>query len=254
MQLQSSAPTNMLISDDLVEWANGVVTNPTIQGKIVPASSSDGSTFYALASTKGIDVEGSIIDASNRENVEIAEVDMYDDENTYFVVLPLYILATEETNKANDLELYLENFTVTTSTNHLEKVARVSITQVKIAGDALCTSNTGLITVNPDTGELTAANGELEVVSTEMYRFDAVTSVKPIESVDHGTPTLVATDPSITTSTQPEPTCFVVDKDGAFYTTIIVRIWLEGQHPNCINAAAGETINVSLGWRVKDQA
>ena len=166
------------------------------------------------------------------------------------VELPLYIKATEDTSKVGDLELYLDGFEVTSTTHNLEKIVRISVTQVTPYGGA---NVTGVVTVNDQGQVLDSASHVLTESAAKIYKYDTVTAVKPIESVTVNTPTLASTDPALDYETDENPTLFTVDKDGEHYTTIIVRIWLEGQHEKCINVAAGETVSVSLEWRVKEQ-
>ena len=69
ISLKNTAPTNMLISVDASNWENGVTASafidPTI-GTISPASTVDGKNFFAIASTEGIDIDGSIRRPGNR--------------------------------------------------------------------------------------------------------------------------------------------------------------------------------------------
>jgi len=250
MELQSSAPTNMLISNNTIDWANGVMSSTDVSGGFAPASSVDGKTFYALASTEGIAETGSVVDNTNIAEVELASVPRVEDENVYYVELPLYIKATEDTSKPNDLQLFLDEFTVSSTNHNLEKTTRISITQVTPYGGA---NETGPVTINNQGQVLDSESHVLTETTAKVYKYDTVTAVKPVESVSEGTPTLASTDPALDIEDDEDVTVFTVDKDGEYYTTIIVRIWFEGQHEKCINVAAGETVNVSLKWRVKQQ-
>jgi len=258
MELLSSAPTNMTISNDTEHWANGVITNTNISGGFSPSSSTDGKTFFALANTDGIEVEGSIIDddpngINNINDVELAQVNRVEDDNTYYVAFPLYIKAMEDNTKVNDLQLYLDSLTISSTEHNLQKVARVSFTVVTPFEGAVASKNTGVVTVN-DNGTIQDSSSNLLTESSPIiYKYDSQ-EVDPISSVNgSGTPTLAGSDPAKMVDTDDDPTCFVVDRDGVYYTTIIVRIWLEGQHTSCINVTAGETISVSLVWKVKDE-
>lgn len=248
MTVTSTAPTNMLISVDAVHWENGVTANTAVSGGFSPASTVDGKTFFALAATDGIAVTGDIVRENgvnpNIGEVQLAQVNRVADSNTYYAEVALYIKAGEQTGLTEDLELYLKRMTVeTASLTDIANCVRVSITS---AG-----RNTGVVTINADG---TVQDGESNILSETdaiIYKYDTVTGVSPISAVDgEGTPTL-ADDTAIAPGGSTD-TCFTVDYTGAQYTTVIVRIWLEGQHEACVNEISGESITVGLEWEASN--
>lgn len=241
MSVTSTAPTNMLISVDANVWENGVTANTAVAGGFSPASTVNGTTFFALAATDGIDVTGGIVNNGNRGEVRLAQVNRVADVNVYYAEVALYVKAGEQTSLAEDLQMYLKSMTVnTTSATDIANCVRVSVTSTT-------TRNTGVVTINDNGTVQDSGSNILSESSAVIYKYDAVTGVSPISAVDGGgTPTLAGTDPALAPGDT--TTCFTVDYTGAAYTTVIVRVWLEGQHEACINEIAGETITVGLEW------
>ena len=251
MTVTSTAPTNMLISVDAVHWENGVTANTAVSGGFSPASTVDGKTFFALAATDGIAVTGDIVRENgvnpNIGEVQLAQVNRVADSNTYYAEVALYIKAGEQTGLTEDLELYLKSMTVeTASLTDIANCVRVSITS---AGQY--TETAGAVTSFAADG--TPMVGETPLVETTavIYKYDTVTAVSPVSAVNGaGTPTLTADTarvPGDNTATR-----FTVDYTGAKYTTVIVRIWLEGQHEACVNEISGESITVGLEWEASN--
>jgi len=254
MNLETTAPTNMLIAkedpENPLSWSNGITAVTLVPGGFMPSSTNDGTHFFALASTSGISSLGGIISAVNRTDTRLASVGRKDVANTYYAEFALYVKASEQTNLTEDLEMALQSFTVSTTEHDLQNCVRVSVTELG--------TNTGEVGFN-DNGRVFNLDGEGEITgdelvasgSTYVYKFDTSTTVKPIVSVDgNGVPTLADEDPAIAAGD--DTVCYTVDYQGNDYTTIIVRIWLEGQHAACINQTSGETVNVSLNWKVKE--
>ena len=253
MTLDTTAPTNMLISVDPTvdsNWKNGitfVVISPT---EYMPSSSTNGKDFFAITSSDGIEETGGTIDELNRTVVQLAKVDRYDEDNTYYTEFALYIKAGLQPDIASNLELALRSFTVTETEHHLEKTVRVSVCTVDPYESAVTEGNTGKVTINQD-GTVEDSEGHTLTQSTPIiYKYDTTTEVSPIASLsggNTGTATL-GEDNAIAAGTNQK--CFEVDYTAEYYTTIIVRIWFEGQHEDCINEATNENVNVTLNWRV----
>lgn len=246
MTVTSTAPTNMLISVDAVNFENGVTANTAVAGGFSPASTVNGKTFFALAATDGIDVDGDIVRdgvGENIEKVQLAQVNRVEDANVYYAEVALYVKAGEQTSLSEDLTMYLKRMTVeTTSSTDIANCVRVSVTS---AG-----RNTGAVTSFAADG--TPMVGETPLVETAavIYKYDTVTGVSPISAVNgEGTPTLTADTARVPGDTT---TCFEVDYHGVAYTTVIVRIWLEGQHEACVNEISGESITVGLEWEASN--
>ena len=138
----------------------------------------------------------------------------------------------------------MERLTVTTEgATNIAKCVRVSVTSIT-------TRDTGVVVINDDGTVETEGGDPLTETAAVVYKFDTVTAVSPISAVAAGTPTLAPEDPAIAAGTT--TTCFTVDYTGAHYTTVIVRIWLEGQHPDCVNAITGETVTIGLDWQASN--
>lgn len=253
----ATAPSNMLISKDAVNWGSAIVSDVDVIGGFSPVSTTDGRNFFALADTTNLYTEGGRVNEDGlsidkngvikgSSAVAFEAVEQLDVSNHYYACFPLYIKATEGSNATQDFKIFLDKFTVTSNDPNLniEKTIRISITEV-------ATRNTPVDVhmVGSDAVVTSSATVAQSAVGTHIYTTDS-SAVKPISAVDgNGIPTLSGTDPALTL---PDTThhCFTLDYTGHEYTAIIVRIWLEGQHPECVNAIQDKTVSVALGWKV----
>ncbi len=262
VSLTTTAPTNMQISSDLVNWSNGTISNTVEAAGYSPASTADGKTFYALTSTEGLDVHGGIASSGNTV-LTFSSVPHKSSSKTYYIEKPLYIRASDETGES-ELEMCLERLNVSAFdpgssgvydaelATKLTNICRVSITQVStnapVTEDGF--TGTGVVTVNDD-GSISREGATLTESEAVIYKYDTETAVRPIAGVNaSGTEVVLGTDTAIAAA-EDSAKCFVVDATGGKYSTIIVRIWLEGQHEKCLNDVSGQTIDVGLVWKVK---
>ena len=255
----ATAPSNMVISPDALDghWYSGVVTETDVIGGFTPVSTTDGKNFFALADTTNlivtggrVNADGLSIDRSGRvvgsNAVAFHEVEQLDDGNHYYAAFPLYIKASKDLQTTEDLKVFLTSFKVESDDPNLmiDNVIRVSITEVATRNQTVDIHQVGSDAVVTSSATLTEGTS-----GTNIYAVDS-SAVYPIESIDsNGVATLAAEDPAITLPNTEQP-CFTLDYTGEEYTAIIVRIWLEGQHADCINEIQGKTISVSLGWKV----
>lgn len=264
INLVTTAPTNMQISTDLTNWSDGTISNTASLSGYSPSSTTNGKDFFALSTTEGLDVRGGI--ASSGSTLKFGSVGRVVTGATYYAAIPLYIRATEEPDRT-ELHLYLETFDVIpinvagssgisyyeTLANKLAKTCRISITQVTSENEVVADGfgGTGVITVNND-GTLSGvgAAGTITESAAVVYKYDTVTEVSPVSAANSSGTVVLGADGAIPAGDETD--CFIVDASGGKYATIIVRIWLEGQHENCVNEVAGQAFEVSLGWRVKD--
>lgn len=249
MELKTTAPTNMLISTDAQTWKNGSTTLTDVAGGFSPASTTNGYTFFALSDSTGLETEGGVVTAGS--SVEFGKVGRTDGVNAFYAEVALYIKASNDLTESADLNMSLSELAVTTtSETDIAKCVRISVTEVGRNTGLIGFDNAGDAYLLDSEGNLTSTKVTPEG-DTTIYKYDAATTVAPITSLSHdtyGTATL-ASDTAIEAGG--DEVCFTVDYTAAEYTTIIVRIWLEGQHVNCINEITGETISVSLSWEVK---
>jgi len=264
ISLTTTAPTNMQISSDLINWSNGTISNTASLSGYSPASTTNGKDFFALSSTEGLDVRGGI--ASTGSTLKFGAVGRTGSSATYYAAIPLYIRASDESD-SDELHLCLETFDVdvidiagssgvaynATLAEKLKQTCRISITQVTASTPVTADdfTGTGTITVNGD-GSLSGipAAGTITEGAAVIYKYDTDTAVKPIAAANSSGTVSLGDDAAIAAGPDTVD-CFVVDATGGHYTTIVIRIWLEGQHENCINEVAGQAFDISLEWRVK---
>ena len=252
----STAPSNMLISADAVNWNSAVVSDVNVEGGFSPVSTADGKVFFALADTTNllsiggrVNESGLSINSSgvvvNSNAVAFEEVEQVDDVNHYYACFPLYIKATEGSNATQDFKIFLNKFEVTSNDPDLmiDKTIRISITEMATRNTLVDVQNIGsdaIVTSSATLPEGTAG--------TNIFKIDS-SAVKPISSVDsNGIPTL-AEDPALMLP-DTEHHCFTIDYTGNEYTAIVVRVWIEGQHVDCVNEIQDRTVSVTLGWKV----
>jgi len=254
----STAPTNMVISTDAIHWYSGVVAETEVIGGFSPVSTTDGRNFFALADTTNLYTVGGRVNEDglsidnlgrvvNSNAVKFHEVEeQLDDGNHYYACFPLYIKASKAVNIDRDLHCFLTELKISSDDPNLkiDNVVRVSITEVAARNTPVDVHQVGSDAVVTSSATIPVGSS-----GTNIYKTDS-SAVLPIESLDsNGVATLHAEDPALTLPNNERP-AFTLDYTGEEYTAIIVRIWLEGQHIDCVNAIQGKTISVSLGWMV----
>ena len=119
----------MLISTDISNWDQGATSVTSVSGGYSPASTSDGTSFFALSSSDGLSVIGGIV--SGGSSVQFAKVGRVDGANTYYAELALYVKASNTAAQDTDLNMTLGGFSVnTSSTTNIAKCVRISVTEV----------------------------------------------------------------------------------------------------------------------------
>ena len=252
----ATAPSNMLISTDAENWNSAVVSNVNVEGGFSPVSTADGKVFFALADTSNLMTTGGRVNESGlsidsngvvvkSHAVAFEEVEQIDNINHYYACFPLYIKASKGSNATQDFKIFLDKFEVTSNDANLmiDKTVRISITEMATRNTLVNVQNVGSDAIV--TSSATLPEG---AAGTHIFKIDS-SAVKPISSVDsNGIPTL-AEDPALMLPDS-EHHCFTIDYLGDEYTAIVVRIWLEGQHIDCVNEIQDKTVTVSLGWKV----
>ena len=251
------APSNMLISADAINWNSAVISDVDVEGGFSPVSSTDGRNFFALADTSNlattggrVNEEGLSIDRNGvvvkSSAVAFTTVEQVEDTNHYYACFPLYIKATKGSNATSDFKIYLSKFEVSSNDPNLkiDNTIRVSITEMSERNQVVDVQTVGSDSIVTSSATLPEGNA-----GTHIYKIDS-SAVYPITSVDsNGVATLAASDPAITLPNT-EQHCLTLDYTGDEYTAIVVRIWLEGQHIDCVNEIQDRTVSVSLGWKV----
>ena len=252
----ATAPSNMVISTDAENWSSAVVSDVNVEGGFSPVSSADGKVFFALADTSNLLTTGGRVNESglsitssgvvvNSNAVTFEEVEQIEDINHYYACFPLYIRASEGSNATEDFQIFLSKFEVTSNDPNLmiDKTIRISITEMAPRNTKVDVHNVGSDAVVTSSATLPEGSA-----GTHIFKVDS-SAVKPISSVDsNGIPTL-AEDPALMLP-DTEHYCFKLDYTGHEYTAIVVRIWIEGQHVDCVNDIQDRTVSVTLGWKV----
>lgn len=253
MNLTTNAPTNMLISGALTSWDVGTTTLTDISGGFSPSSSIDGLTFFALSSSEGLDVKGGIVDSTTTD-LQFAKVGRKNETDTFYAEFTLYIKAGNVVSRSDDYQMILEHFTVeTTSETNIAKCARVSISEVGRSTGLIKFGDDGKAYTTDEDGNITntEVTYDANVQDTLLFKYDTETTIQPIASLSNNTYGTANLETDTAKSAGVSDVCFTVDPSATDYTTIIVRIWLEGQHSDCLNVINGETISVTLDWVVK---
>lgn len=241
ISLTAAAPTNLVISSTGSTYAASASTDKNYLGKLFPASTADGKDFWAIddgnviAGGKGGPAEAGTI--FKKEKVEIMA--QGDDKATgYYVDFDFYFKATaaDET----PLNIGVKKITVNSGpdSGSLGNAVRIAIIPVDENGD-------------PDYSRVT------------IYAFDDGEDVEPIESVDEtGVFKKSATDPRqkpvgegddkvyTTTAFTVTPSTYIED---ATPTEVIIRVWIEGEHPDCVNANALDELAVQVDFYVIEE-
>lgn len=253
MELKTTGPSNMLIKSKIADnWQANATSATHVNGDFSPASTANGKDFYSFVGNfVGKEETGGIVEEGNT-TIKFIPVKHIQDTNVYFAEFPLYVKATESANAYEDYKMYLSDFTVTSDgENHAEQTIRASVTTVNpLAGQ----HETGEVFVNDDGTLKDGSDNPLTESTATVYKFDKETTVLPIQSLNADSTAKLVSDTAYTAvSTYVEgttPVAFTVDYTGDYYTTIIVRIWFEGQHEKCLNVIEGETVTVSLSFAV----
>jgi len=241
ISLTAAAPTNLVISSTGSTYAASASTDENYLGKLFPASTADGKDFWAIddgnviAGGKGGPAEAGTI--FKKEKVEIM-VQGDDKATGYYVDFDFYFKATaaDET----PLNIGVKKITVNSGpdSDSLGNAVRIAIIPVDENGD-------------PDYSQVT------------IYAFDDGEDVEPIESVDEtGVFEKSDTDPRQKPVGEGDDkvyttTAFTVtpstDIEDATPTRVIIRVWIEGEHSDCVNANALDELAVQVDFYVIEE-
>ncbi|MBP5357426.1 MAG: hypothetical protein J6Y68_04700 [Clostridia bacterium] len=274
IDIKTTAPANTQISSDLVEWSNGTASATSEVFNYTPASTTNGKDFFALSNTQGLALSGGISSDGTDLNFKSVNGRMDGENTAYFFIMPLYIRATQEAD-INTLYMYLADFSINVSAaesasiydqakaQKLANSCRISVSQLSVAQSDLVVgadglSGTGLVVAdaNSEKGFKLQSEKTFTESDAKIFKSDN-TTVYPVESVGSSGAELAATDPAgkaVETISSPEEACFSLEPTGGVYSTIVIRIWIEGQHPDCLNEIAGQTISIDLTWQTYREA
>ena len=217
MQVQAVAPVNLQISTDDANYSNAITSYLNVEGKLMPASTTNATTFYAVKEGTGPvinDGNGGTVDSTS--DVVFQEVDKaVTDADGYYVDYTFYLQLTSPVDQ--DTKIYLSNLTFTEATKDLNQAARV----------ALFNSADELVAI------YAAASDTAEAIAT----LDADGTIQALNATN----AIAATD----------NTKVVTIAAGTTKTTVKLRLWIEGQDAQCTNANAGSTISFSVAFSVK---
>lgn len=274
IDVKTTAPANTQISSDLINWSNGTASATGEVFNYTPASTTNGKDFFALSNTQGLALSGGISSDGTDLNFKSVSGRMDGENTAYFFIMPLYIRATQEAD-INTLYMYLADFNINVSAaesasiydqakaQKLANSCRISVSQLTLVnqGDIVTDnglSGTGLVVAdaNSDTGFKLESEAEFTENTIKIFKSDN-TTVYPVESVGSSGAELAATDPAgkaVETISSRDEACFSLEPTGEVYSTIVIRIWIEGQHPDCLNEIAGQTISIDLTWQTYREA
>ena len=282
INVKSTAPANTQISSDLNVWSNGTASTTGEVLNYTPSSTTNGKDFFALSDTQGLALSGGISSDGTDLHFKSVAGRMDGEKVAYFFVAPLYIRATQETDVFDPLYMYLTDFSINVGVaasapnydqakaQKLANACRIGISQLTIDDEDLIgpegNKGTGLVVQDDsklgfriDNNNLDYSSEELPFRESDVKIFKSdTTTVYPVKSVGSGgTATLNDVDiagRAAETIDDVDDACFVLDPTGATYSTVIIRIWIEGQHPDCLNEIAGQTISRDLTWQVYKEA
>lgn len=224
MSLTSTAPANLLITNKAAAaWAATTTISETFgSAKLFPASTSDGLKFFALQGAQeiGTDNLGGIL-AGSGENIlfydSVTNSDIVKsvalDTNGYWVDYTLNF-KTSGDSSSTTLKVFLKEIIVAEGGDVLNNCIRVAIIEDTPTGNVV-----------------------------GIYAVDELEDVKSITSLTESKANLIATD--VKKAFEDDEFSFEVKTDGTI-KTIIVRVWIEGQHSDCINENAEDAFAISL--------
>jgi len=207
LELTATVPNNLQISTDDVTWGTSAVLTSGVT-EMIPVSSVRGydDSFYYIQSVAG---NGGVLDA-NSSFTAVKLTETTNGDAAYYIDIPIYLKLTDATASVN-IEISSAQFISTTSgASNLSNAYRIAVFDA--AGGSPTEDNQVYFGGNSlDTREVHPLN---EV--SALY-----TGTSKIES-----------------------TPFNVSNSVAKQLTI--RIWLEGQDPNCINTNATDSVKLAI--------
>jgi len=224
INLEVVAPTNILIRQGGTSnaFANAVsvsTLNPT--GKLSHASSTDGISMITVEDAiNGVDVDGYLITGTTL----VATTTQVAGTDGFFLDYPLELVNTG----GNDVQVGLDN---------------LSISPVASSAAGTTILNAVRFAILNESKEISFGVFSIDGHDiTDAYQGDAVTT-------------------SIQTTETTKANMFVLQSDGVADTTapeeavtVVVRVWIEGQDPDCVSLNAGSKFAISFNLYVSDEA
>ena len=220
MQATAVSPVNLQISVDDNTYTNAVTSYTNVTGKLLPASTvdpTDINNFYAVKAGTGTVINagaGGILDDSSDIVFQSVPTEVTDSDG-YYIDYTFYFQLTSAVSE--NTNIYLSELTFTESTTHLNQAARV----------ALLNESNGLVAIYAAAVDTANAIGELDTDGT----IKTLTATGAIAANDQSKVFTIAA--------------------GATKTSVTLRLWIEGQDEQCVNANAGSTINFQVAFAVK---
>ena len=212
LQLTATVPNNLQIrTDDQGSWGDTAEFASGVT-EMMPVSSvwGENDTFFWISSVAGNVVgEDNVPTATNVSSGKVGESSSY-----YYFDIPVYLKLTGEADSAQ-VEVSSAVFSAATGSS----APLADAYRIAIFNDTAEFSNLVYFGGN----SIKEANSEEN--GYKVFPYDSVNSLSGSFSV-------------LTKST--------IELNGTEQVALIVRIWLEGQDPNCVNANATDTVKLTL--------
>jgi hypothetical protein len=279
MSLTSTAPANLLISNSAkAVWGSTAASNEGYTGLLYPASTTNGSTFFAIADSQilasGIGgvagAETKFLKDSDQSGTKVVKISGAN--AGYWAEYTLYFKTTGSSN----LDVYLDSIDITSTYSTVTLAAGVDFTnpsnQIYYVRTGAGTTEDPYVYTLQTSGVSSATTYYTKNTIDDCVRvaiFDGTTligiydagtqdTVDPVASVgntsDNDTYTLNGSDVKVDMSSEAarQAAKFVV-AGGEVEKTIVVRVWIEGQNSKCVNSIAGQNFNVGLTFKTITQ-
>lgn len=225
VELSVVAPTNILIREGGTtnQFKNNVDVSGlnVITGKLSHASSVDGVKMITVEdSTKGVNEDGSIVVGGT--TMVATTTPVADGQDGYYLDYPLQLVNTG----ALDVKVGLDNLSITTVTTSAAGFSIVNAVRFAIL-DATRTTSLGVFSIDGDD-------------STLAYNTTTSTTAAFMETTKANM--FVLQSDGIANATSPT---------GA--ETVYIRVWIEGQDPDCVSLNAGSSFAISFDLYVTDE-
>lgn len=216
VELTVVAPTNILIrqggtTNSFLNTVN--VSGLNVTGKLSHVSSVDGLTMITVEdSTVGVDELGSVISGTT---MVATTTPVADGQDGYYLDYPLQLVNTG----AMDVKVGLDNLSITTVTTSAAGSSIINAVRFAIL-DAAKTTSLGVFSIDGDD-------------STLAYNTTTSTTAATMDTTKADM--FVLQSGGIANATSPT---------GA--ETVIIRVWIEGQDPDCVSLNAGSSFAISF--------
>lgn len=223
VELSVVAPTNILIREGGTNdpFLNNVdVSGLNVTGKLSHASSVDGVEMITVEdSTTGVNELGSIVVGTT---MVATTTPVADGQDGYYLDYPLQLVNTG----AMDVKVGLDNLSITTVTTSAAGSSIVNAVRFAIL-DAAKTTSLGVFSIDGDD-------------TTLAYETVSSTTAAAMETTKADM--FVLQSDGIANATSPT---------GA--ETVYIRVWIEGQDPDCVSLNAGSSFAISFDLYVSNE-